>query len=499
MQMVMLDDAQLLRRYAEEKSEQAFAELVRRHVNLVYAAALRQVGGDTHLAEDIAQSVFHDLARKAGSLSRHRMLTGWLYTSTHFAAAKVLRSEGRRRVREREASLMSDISDQSTADWDRIQPVLDAAMHELNEGDREAVLLRYFEGRALGEVGAKIGVSENAARMRVERALEKLRALLAKRGVTSTTAALAAALTAQSLSGAPASVAATITASVLATTATSLTTGTAIVKIMSLSKLQIGVISAVVVAGVTTPIMLQHQTNTRMRGENAALQQQVDELRAQIPPPVPVAIDTNQFDKERAELVRLRGEVAALRRSTQDLAQARAEISQLRTKVRSAPPAPAGENKLAEGLIPALSWSNAGVNTPAASYETLHWAKNYGQIQTMMSTFALDDAGKAKADALFATIPDSLRGQFGSPEQMMAGLLANTTAVAGMRVVDQTEQGPDDAKLRVQYQYADGRVRDDTVDFHRYADGWRQIIPEPVVDKMGRMLNEMVRVRSGGK
>jgi hypothetical protein len=117
-------------------------------------------------------------------------------------------------------------------------------------------------------------------------------------------------------------------------------------------------------------------------------------------------------------------------------------------------------------------------------------------METMMKTFVLDDGGKKKADALFATIPEALRERFSSPQQMMAGLLANTTAVAGMRVLDQTEHGPDDATLTVHYQYADGRVRDDTVPFHRYPEGWRQIIPEPVVDKMGRMLNEMVRARS---
>jgi RNA polymerase sigma factor (sigma-70 family) len=450
----MLDDPELLRRYAEYKSEEAFAILVQRYLNLVYTAALRQVSGDTHLAQDIAQSVFQALATKAGSLAQHRALSGWLYTSTHFAAAKVLRDESRRRARERHASVMNDISDDSAGEtnWNQIQPVLDAAMHELNEGDREAVLLRYFEGRPLGEVGARIGVSENTARMRVERALEKLRALLAKRGITSTAAALAASLTAQSISAAPASVAASITGSVLATTASGFTTATSIAKIMTLSKLQIGAI-AVVIAGITTPLVLQHRANARLRAENSTLRQQIDDLAPQAPTILAAPIDTDQLEKERAELVRLRGEVAALRRSTQDLAQARAEISQLQSRLRSATSA---EIKLAEGLVPALSWSNAGFNTPAAAYETMHWAKNYGQIQTLAAAFVLDDAGKAKAEALFANIPESLRGKFRSPEEMIAGLMANTTAVAGMRVLDQTEHGRDDATLTVQYQYVDG-------------------------------------------
>src|ERR1035437_11195821 len=93
-------DSELLRRFARTNSEDAFAELVKRHANLVYSAALRQVGGDEHFAKDVSQMVFADLARKAKALSRRETLTGWLYTSTHFAAAKVVRTENRCRDRE---------------------------------------------------------------------------------------------------------------------------------------------------------------------------------------------------------------------------------------------------------------------------------------------------------------------------------------------------------------------------------------------------------------
>jgi DNA-directed RNA polymerase specialized sigma24 family protein len=95
----MTVDAELLDRYVRLNSEGAFAELVQRHINLVYSAALRQVAGDAHLAEDVTQSVFGDLARKAAALAQRQELTGWLYTSTHFAASKAVRAERRRRVR----------------------------------------------------------------------------------------------------------------------------------------------------------------------------------------------------------------------------------------------------------------------------------------------------------------------------------------------------------------------------------------------------------------
>ena len=179
----MTDDAELLRRYAEEKSQEAFAELVRRHLGLVYHAALRQCGGDAHRAQDVAQTVFADVARKARSLARRPALAGWLHTSTRYAAAQAVRGEVRRQRREQEAHAMNEImakanSDDAAADWERMRPVIDEALHALGERDREAVLARFFEGRAFAEIGRQLALSEDAARMRVERALEKLRVAL---------------------------------------------------------------------------------------------------------------------------------------------------------------------------------------------------------------------------------------------------------------------------------------------------------------------------------
>ncbi len=202
----MPDDAQLLRRYAEEKSEAAFAELVRRHLDLVHSAALRLVGGDAHRAQDVTQIVFHVLARKAPKLIRHPVLAGWLYTATHHAATKVVRAEWRRHVREQGAHAMNELlaAAAPATDWDHVRPVLDTAMRELNDRDREAVLLRFFERRTFADIGGALGLTEDAARMRVERALDKLHALLSRRGVTSTAAALSAVLSTEAVSAAPA-------------------------------------------------------------------------------------------------------------------------------------------------------------------------------------------------------------------------------------------------------------------------------------------------------
>lgn len=217
----MTDDIILLRRYFEGQSEEAFTELVRRHVGLVYHAALRQTS-DQMLAQDITQSVFADLARKGGSLVDRTTITGWLYTSTHFAAAKAKRTERRRQAREQEAYKMNELTYESAtvADWEKLRPVIDETLLALNEDDREAVLLRFFEGRPLAEVGARLAVSEDTARVRVARALDKLHALLMKRGVSSTSVALSVALSAQAGVAVPAGLVGSVASGALAGAAT---------------------------------------------------------------------------------------------------------------------------------------------------------------------------------------------------------------------------------------------------------------------------------------
>ncbi len=191
----MSSDSELLRQYLGNSSETAFAELVRRHVDFVYAVALRHTR-NPHRAEDAAQQVFVALARKSQALSSRTELVGWLYTCTRYAAAKIVRSEARRQVREREAELMQadDSNAASALDWRRLQPVLDDALECLGKSERSALLLRYFRDSSFREIGAALQVSEEAARKRVDRSLEKLQFLLARRGITSTAAALGTAI-----------------------------------------------------------------------------------------------------------------------------------------------------------------------------------------------------------------------------------------------------------------------------------------------------------------
>ena len=326
----MLDDQQLLRRYATDGSEAAFGELVARYVNLVYSAALRRTGGDTHLAQDAAQLVFTDLARKARSLPKNVVLAGWLHRATQYAAAQLLRTEHRRQAREQEAVAMNTPDSESAPDWDRIQPLLDKALDELNPTDRDALLLRFFEQRSLAEVGQALGSNEDAARKRVTRALDKLRTDLIRRGVGTTAAVLSTVLSVNAIQVAPAGLAATLTSASLVGAAA----GTAIAgatSLMTMTTLKIGLVSATVAAAVmAVPLVIQHQAQTRLRGENETLRQQAAQLNQSATENVaasPTASTSSSpalSNELFSELLRLRGEVTRLRQDSQELARLKA-------------------------------------------------------------------------------------------------------------------------------------------------------------------------------
>jgi RNA polymerase sigma factor (sigma-70 family) len=210
--MQAMDDMVLLREYAARNSEAAFEMLVSRRVGFVYSAALRQVR-DPHLAEEITQAVFIILAQKTGRISDKTILAGWLFKTTRFAALAQIRADAKRRHREQEVFMQSEIQ-QTAPDplWEQMSPLLDEALATLGETDRQAVLLRFFENKSLAEVGNNLGTGEDTARKRVSRALEKLRRYFSKRGVSSTTAIIAGAISANSVQAAPVALAKSVTA-----------------------------------------------------------------------------------------------------------------------------------------------------------------------------------------------------------------------------------------------------------------------------------------------
>ncbi len=308
-------DHELLRRYADEGAEDAFTELVRRHCNLVWAAA-RRVSGNPDLARDVAQTVFTDLARKAKQLPAGTVLAGWLYRAACQAASNQVRAETRRAHWEQKSmsntELPSDPSAETRAAED-LQPVLDAALATLPELDRDAVVLRFLAGRSFAEVGAVLGTTDDAAQKRVSRALEKLRDAFRRCGIGVNGGLVSAALSLAGTEAAPAGLATAVAGSALAgagVTAGGIFSGLTLMK----TKLVLGMVAGAAAVGT---LVWQQQRFARLTDENVALRQEVVALSrpAEVAQPTADLAELERLREGHAELLRLRGEVARLRQA----------------------------------------------------------------------------------------------------------------------------------------------------------------------------------------
>jgi RNA polymerase sigma factor (sigma-70 family) len=318
----MMSDLELLDQYARVNRQEAFAALLDRHLKLVYSAALRQVRSP-ELAEEVAQSVFADLARSAGKLEPKTILTAWLYQVTRRTAIDVVRRESRRQLREQIAFEMTNMNANSS-EWTAIEPLLDEAMEALDPPDRTAILLRFFKNKSLREVGQTLGTSEDAAQKRVSRALELLREYFSKRGRSVAVGGLAAVISAHAAQSAPAGLKAAILASAaFAGAGAPLAGAIGITKTLAMTTVQKALIGAALAAAVGTGLYearrasaLQEQVQTLQRqststaGQNDPLRRQLEEANRQV---AALQEQNERLRQDTADVARLRAEVERLR------------------------------------------------------------------------------------------------------------------------------------------------------------------------------------------
>jgi RNA polymerase sigma factor (sigma-70 family) len=336
---LMSHDADLLGQFIREPNtragQDAFTALVERHLNLVYSAALRQVRSP-QLAEEISQSVFTQLARHAASLKPGTILPAWLHQVTHHAAIDVIRSEARRQAREQISCEMSRLMDENTVDWTLIEPLLDEAVQGLEEADRAAIIMRFFENKSLREVGEALGTTDDAAQKRVSRALERLREHFVRHKIAAAAVGLAAVMSAHAVQAAPVGLSSTVATGSLATagfsvTASSLLTTTKIIAMTTLQKVAVGV---VLVGAAATIVYQQHRVSQLQQQHEAFVKQQADDkaLGAQIAQlkqerdaasnELASVSEENATLKNRpTEVLKLRGQVGTLEDQKKQLGQ----------------------------------------------------------------------------------------------------------------------------------------------------------------------------------
>jgi len=407
----MDSDSEQLLLYAASRSEAAFASLVQRHLGMVYSTALRRVAGDTMLAQDVSQEVFRDLSLKAKTLSDHPCLASWIYKATCFAAAKAVRKEQRQRTHI-EAAMILD-GDRQKDDLS-LNPFLveklDDAMNALPESEQHTLLLRFFESRSLRDVGQELGISEEAARKRVQRAVDKLRGFFKAQGIDATASATTAFLMGFGAVTVPESLGAAICGGVAAVQ-TKIITG-----IGFMGKLKASLLT-VCVLGSTTIALLEYRTilnlKREIRDRDRLLAEQAaaapaTAIQRELPAAPKVANGSNS-----QEILKLRDLVTRQRQSLEGL-QAQlgnAEAVEAFRKRLGGTELQIERNigsTFAPGhYYPRKLWADVGLASPEATLQTALWAASSGQVARLFDAMNLPRDKRERV--LSSWSPETLR------------------------------------------------------------------------------------------
>jgi RNA polymerase sigma factor (sigma-70 family) len=473
----MTNDLDLLGQFIRDHSQDAFTALVNRHVNLVYSAALRQVRSP-QLAEEVTQSVFTDLARNAGKLKADTVLTAWLYQIARRTAIDVVRRESRRQLREQIAVEMTNMN-ATASNWLGIEPLLDDAMAVLDETDRSAVLLRYFENKSLREVGETLGASEDAAQKRVSRAVDRLREFFAKRGGAIGASGLVLAISTNAVQAAPAGLGVTIsTAALLAGTTLATTTTATAIKAIAMTTLQKTLITATIVAAAGTGIYEVHQASN-LRSQNELLRQQQATLADQIQQfqserdaatnrLASLADEVAKTRSDNVELLKLRSEVRRLRLQTNALGKLQVENRKLHSSLTAGPEAPEVKpppETAPQDTFPRESWTAAGYADPRSAFQSAVLAITKGDVQAYavsLSPEMLQAKNKEVGDVL------QLTGK--SEADLAAETAQQYKVVTGYRILDQQFVADDQVVLHV---YLDGVGVEKLIRMKKIGNEWK--------------------------
>ncbi len=488
-------DMDLMRQYANQRSESAFSDLVNRHINLVYSVALRFTGNSQD-AQDITQAVFIILARKAKRLGQKTILTGWLYETTRFTAMKLVRTKARRQAREQRACLQFTVDDTDTESaWRQLAPLLEEGMSRLKEKDRTLLALRFFQNKTGAEAAKLLGIQEWAAHKRLNRAVEKLQKFFHKRGITSTAAAIAGAMAANSVQAAPAALAKAATAAALAQSATAGGPIFAIIKglqLMAWTNAKTALVTTAVV-GLATLSVVEHQRQTALSQQNNLLRQQIGQM--------------SQLETENQALSNLLAQAdrseALARDRFDDLVRTRArEQKGNQLQVAAANPAnatPSTPSKAGGDELPRTSWSNAGFGTPQAALQTRGWAVLNGDRQLFKQSLSItDDARKFAEDALVQMaqastdpnkgkyIQEILNNEYGVEEGILMPMIAENRSrtYTGYKILSERSPSADEMVLNVETEMASAPPETETLKFQRFGSEWKVLIDREAIQKM---------------